>query len=204
MTRIHQQVSGRQHERWYELGIRFEQGARRAIWMFAVLALTSALAIAQSTSQLNGSVTDPSGAAVSGAKINLTEAATGFQRAATSNASGFYQFLDVPPGEYRLETTAAGFAPFVASKVTLVVKLPSTINIKLQVAGGTTNVTVEAEAPLINRTDASLGNVLENSQISELPIADRNVAYLLSLQPGVAYLAEPPRRIKRPIRGAAR
>src|SRR5579872_1970073 len=188
MTRIHQQVSGRQHERWYELGIRFEQGARRAIWMFAVLALTSALAIAQSTSQLNGSVTDPSGAAVSGAKINLTEAATGFQRATTSNASGFYQFLDVPPGEYRLETTAAGFAPFVASKVTLVVKLPSTINIKLQVAGGTTNVTVEAEAPLINRTDASLGNVLENSQISELPIADRNVAYLLSLQPGVAYL----------------
>jgi len=188
MTRIHQQVSGRQHERWYELGIRFEQGARRAISMFAVLALLSALAIAQSTSQLNGSVTDPSGAAVSGAKVNLTEAATGFQRATTSNASGFYQFLDVPPGEYRLETTAAGFAPFVASKVTLVVKLPSTINIKLQVAGGTTNVTVEAEAPLINRTDASLGNVLENSQISELPIADRNVAYLLSLQPGVAYL----------------
>jgi hypothetical protein len=188
MTRIHQQVSGGQHELWYELGIRFEQGARRAIWVFAVWALLSALAIAQSSSQLNGSVTDPSGAAVSGAKINLTEAATGFQRTTTSNASGLYQFLDVPPGEYRLETTATGFAPFVASKVTLVVKLPSTINIKLQVEGVKTSVEVEAEAPLINRTDASLGNVLENSQISELPIADRNVVYLLSLQPGVAYL----------------
>ena len=188
MTRIHQQVSGRQHELWYELSIRCEQGAKHAIWVFAVLALLAGLAAAQSTSQLNGSVTDPSGAAVSGAKITLTEPATGSQRTATSNASGLYQFLDVPPGEYRLEAAATGFAPFVVSKVTLVVKLPSTVNIKLQVTGGTTKVTVEAEAPLINRTDASLGNVLENAQISELPIADRNVTYLLSLQPGVAFL----------------
>ena len=135
-------------------------------------------------------MTDPSGAAVSGAKITLTEPATGFQRTTTSNASGLYQFLDVPPGNYQLEAAATGFAPFSVSKVTLVVKLPSTINIKLQVTGGTTKVTVEAEAPLINRTDASLGNVLENAQISELPIADRNVTYLLSLQPGVAYLGD--------------
>ncbi|HME36813.1 MAG TPA: carboxypeptidase-like regulatory domain-containing protein [Candidatus Sulfotelmatobacter sp.] len=153
-----------------------------------VSALLVSPATAQSTSQLNGNVTDPSGAAVAGAKITLTEAATGFQRTATSNASGLYQFLDVPPGGYQLAASASGFAPYVASNVTLLVKLPSTINIKLQVTGGTTKVTVEAEAPLINRTDASLGNVLENSQISELPIADRSVAYLLSLQPGVAYL----------------
>jgi TonB-dependent Receptor Plug Domain len=68
------------------------------------------------------------------------------------------------------------------------VKTPSTLNIKFRVAGGTTEVNVEGEAPLINRTDASLGNVIEQAQIAELPIADRNVAYLLSLQPGVAYL----------------
>lgn len=77
MTRIHQQVSSRQHELWYELSIRCEQGAKRAIWVFAVLALLVGLAAAQSTSQLNGSVTDPSGAAVAGAKITLTEPATG-------------------------------------------------------------------------------------------------------------------------------
>src|SRR5271169_7118034 len=118
MTRIHQQVSGRQHELWYELGIRCEQGAKRAIWVFAVLALLAGLAAAQATSQLNGSVTDSSGAAVSGAKITLTEPSTGLQRTATSNASGLYQFLDVPPGDYRLEAMATGFAPFRASKVT--------------------------------------------------------------------------------------
>ena len=116
MTRIHQQVTGKQHERWHELGIRCERGAWRAICVFAVLALLTSLAMAQSTSSLNGSVTDPSGAAVSGAKITLTEPATGSQRTATSNASGLYQFLDVPPGDYRLEAAATGFAPFVASK----------------------------------------------------------------------------------------
>ncbi|HKS80429.1 MAG TPA: carboxypeptidase-like regulatory domain-containing protein [Candidatus Acidoferrales bacterium] len=161
----------------------------RAISAVAALALLFASAApAQSTSQLNGSVTDPSGAAVPNAKITLTAGATGLQRATTSNRAGLYEFLDVPPGVYRLDASASGFAGFTAQDVTLVVNTPSTINIKLQLAGGTTTVTVEGTEPLINKTDASLGNVLQNSQISELPIADRNVVQLLSLQPGVAYL----------------
>jgi len=190
MTRIHQQVNGTEHERWHELGVRFECGAKRAVSVFAVLVCLAILAAAQSTSSLNGSVSDPSGAAVSGAKITLTEPTTGLQRTTTSNASGLYQFLDVPPGDYRLEANAAGFAAVVVPKVTLLVKLPSTVPLRLQVAGATTSVTVEGEAPLINRTDASLGNVVEQDQIAELPIAARNVVELLSLQPGVAYLGD--------------
>ena len=156
--------------------------------MLAMLAFLATVAAAQSTSQLNGSVADPSGASVAGAKITLTDVSAGIQRTTTSNAAGLYQFLDMPPGNYRLEATASGFSPFVVSRVTLVVKTPSTINIQFQLAGVSTSVTVEAQAPLINRTDASLGNTVEESQIAELPIADRNVVQLLSLQPGVAYL----------------
>jgi hypothetical protein len=156
--------------------------------MFAVLAIFATLATAQSTSQLNGSVADSTGAKVSGAKITLTDAATGLQRSTTSNEAGLYQFLEVPPGNYRLDATATGFAAYVAPKVTLIVKTPSTVNIQFHVAGVATTVNVEAEAPLINRTDASLGNTVEQNQIAELPIADRNVVQLLSLQPGVAYL----------------
>jgi hypothetical protein len=118
----------------------------------------------------------------------LTDPATGLQRATTSTAAGLYQFLDVPPGDYRLEATASGFTPYLAAKVTLVVQTPATVHIRLQVAGVAESVTVEGAAPLINRTDASLGNVVEQDQIAELPIADRNVVQLLSLQPGVAYL----------------
>ena len=73
--------------------------------MFAALALLSPWATAQSASLLNGSVSDSSGAKVAGAKITLSDAATGLQRTTTSNDAGLYQFLDVPPGSYRLEAT---------------------------------------------------------------------------------------------------
>jgi hypothetical protein len=189
MTRIQQRASSRQHNGLHQLGVRCVQLARRGICVFALIGLMTQWATAQATSQLNGTVTDSSGAAVAAATVTLTEPATGLQRTATSNASGFYQFLDVPPGSYQLEATATGFAPFLV-KVTLQVKLPSTVPIRLQVAGATTSVTVAAEAPLINRTDASLGNVVNEGQIDELPIAARNVVELLSLQPGVAYLGD--------------
>ncbi len=188
MTRIHQQLSSRANERWYQLGSGCGEKARRALCLFAMSAFLVASAAAQSTSQLNGSVTDSSGASVAGAKITLTNPATGFQRTTTSNAAGLYQFLEVPPDSYRLDATAAGFTNYMAANVTLAVKTPSTLNIKFQVAGVAQSVTVEAQAPLINRTDASLGNTIEQDQIAELPIADRNVVTLLSLQPGVAYL----------------
>ncbi|HET9309475.1 MAG TPA: carboxypeptidase-like regulatory domain-containing protein, partial [Candidatus Sulfotelmatobacter sp.] len=134
MTRIYQQSSSRQ-QRWYESGIRYVQGAKSAVCLFAALALLASFAAAQSASQLNGNVSDPSGATVSGAKIVLTDTATGLQRTTTSNSAGLYQFLDVPPGNYKLEASASGFSPYLAAKVTLVVNTPSTINIKFRVAG---------------------------------------------------------------------
>ena len=190
MMRIHQQTGSGLRERWYRLDIRWGQRARQAIGVFAVLVFLASWATAQSTGQLNGSVTDPSGASVAGVKITLTNPATGLQRTTTSNEAGLYQFLDVPPGDYRLEATASGFAAYLVPKIMLIVSTPSTLLIRLQVAGVAQTVTVEGEAPLINRTDASLGNVFEQDQIAELPIADRNVVQLLSLQPGVTYMGQ--------------
>ena len=179
-------ANGSQHIRWYEAIC--VQTAKCAIGIFAVVAMLASFAAAQASSQLNGSVTDQSGASVSGAKISLTDTATGLQRTTTSNGDGLYQFLEVPPGKYKLQATGQGFSPYTATNVVLVVKTPSTVNIKFQVAGIEQSVTVEGQAPLINRTDASLGNTVEENQIAQLPIADRNVVQLLSLQPGVAYL----------------
>ena len=173
MTQFLQQKSSVQHAGWFQLlSLRT---AGRTIAAFAMLALLTALAAGQATSQLNGSVTDSSGATVAGASITLTEPATGLQRTTTSNSTGLYQFLEVPPGDYKLQASANGFALYMVDKITLVVKTPSTIHIQLHVTGGTQTVTVEGQAPLINRTDASLGNVVEEQQIDELPIADRNV-----------------------------
>ena len=194
MARVHGEVSSRRHEGWHQLASRFP-GARRAVGAFAALALLVAIAAGQSTSQLNGSVSDPSGASVAGAKITLTDAATGLQRNTTSNGSGLYQFLDVPPGNYRLEATAPGLCLLLGPERHAGGQ--NTLHAKRSLSGcrvDGTEVNGRSQAPLINRTDASLGNVIENAQIAELPIADRNVIYLLSLQPGVAYLGEPPRQ----------
>src|ERR1700691_3110483 len=94
MTRIRQQASSSQHEWWYQLGIRCEHWARYAIWVFAVSAFLAPWATAQSASQLNGSVFDPSGLNVVGATFTLTDAATGLQRSTPSSRAGLYQFLD--------------------------------------------------------------------------------------------------------------
>jgi len=190
MIRIRQRGNNRQNERSSRCGKRHPHGLTDATSLFILLLMLSSLAAAQDTSSLNGSITDPSGANVMAATITLTDAATGLQRTTTSNNAGLYQFLDVPPGKYRLEAAGKGFAAFSVENVTLVVKTPSTVNIRFRLAGVAESVTVQAEAPLINRTDASLGNTIEQNQIAQLPIPDRNVVTLLSLQPGVAYLGD--------------
>ena len=202
MTRIHQQASSRQHERWHQFGIRCEQGARRAIWVFAVLAFLASLATAQSTSQLNGSVTDPSGASVAGAKITLTDAATGLQRTTTSNAGRALPVPGCASGQLSAGGNGNRFCALCGVEGHARCQNALHLNIQFQVAGVATSVTVEGQAPLINRTDASLGNTVEENQIAELPIADRNVVQLLSLQPGVAYLGNST-RIRTPTRAAA-
>ena len=186
--RIQEKSIGTQRERSSEFRLQSFQHAVRGILMLAFLSFLVPSSLAQSNSQLNGIVSDPSGANIPSATITLTDSATGLERSTTTGASGLYQFLDVPPGTYLLQAIAKGFAHFAASNVTLVVKTPLTINIKLQLAGAAETVNVQDIAPLINRTDASLGNTLEQDQIAQLPIADRNVVQLLSLQPGVAYL----------------
>src|SRR5215469_9891564 len=188
MIRIRQRGNNRQNERSSRCGKRHPHGLTDATSLFILLLMLSSFSAAQDTSSLNGSITDPSGANVMAATITLTDAATGLQRTTTSNNAGLYQFLDVPPGKYRLEAAGKGFAAFSVENVTLVVKTPSTVNIRFRLAGVAESVTVQAEAPLINRTDASLGNTIEQNQIAQLPIPDRNVVTLLSLQPGVAYL----------------
>ncbi len=190
MKRIHRQSSSTQNESAHHADFRWMQiVANRVICGCALVLLLATMAFAQSTSLLNGRVADPSGAGVPGASITLTETDTGLHRTTTSNGEGLYQFLDLPPGNYRLETTANGFAPFLVKNLRLIVNTPSTVNIGLQLTGVATQVTVEETgAAEINRTDASLGNSLGQAQIEELPIPDRNVVALLSLQPGVAYL----------------
>ena len=156
--------------------------------LLGYLIAMSTLALAQSgTTSLRGTITDPSTAAVSGAKVTLASPERGFSRAATTNATGNYEFLQLQPGDYQITVEMAGFRKAEQKQIQLLVDTPATINMKLEV--GTTNETVEVsgEAPVLNTTDASVGNAFSEIQVKSLPMEGRNVPDLLSLQAGVAY-----------------
>lgn len=142
---------------------------------------------AQGTTSLRGTVTDPSGAAIPNAALHLVNADTNLERTATTDHQGSYVFSEVLPGHYSLEVDASGFSKFEQKGFELLVNLPVTINVKMKVGAATTTVEVTAQAPLLNTTDASQGNTMTGSQISDMPLYGRNVAALLSVQPGVVF-----------------
>jgi hypothetical protein len=140
---------------------------------------------AQSYASINGAVTDPSQAVVSGAVIELVNVNTLAKRETTTDKNGFYLFAQVPPDSYQITARAKGFANKTITGLRLLVNSPSTVNISLQVAGAGQSVSVNASAESLNLTDASLGNVIETEAISQLPLFARNPAGLLAFQPGV-------------------
>ena len=142
---------------------------------------------AQATTSLRGVVTDPSNAAVPNATVTLTNTDTNLQRTATTDQQGSYVFAEVVPGNYVLDVTATGFSKFEQKGFQLLVNLPSTINVRLKVGAASETIEVTGAAPLLNTTDASQGNVLSGSEISNMPLYGRNVAALLSVQPGVVF-----------------
>src|SRR5258708_15095652 len=149
----------------------------------------SILASAQTaTTSLRGAITDPKGAVLPGATVTLNNPATGFSRTTKSGNDGEYQFLEVPPATYVMTVTVSGFATIKEDKVILQVSQPAKLDIAMQVKGTTEIVEVNGEAPLVNTTDASQGNVLNSTQLINLPAEGRDPVAILSLQPGVTYI----------------
>jgi hypothetical protein len=158
-----------------------------SIYLLAICLILPVGVIAQTTA-VNGSVMDPTGAVIPNASITITNTETGAQRTAASDAQGRYSIPQLNPGMYQIKATASGFADLVVGKIELRVSEPATINLPFEKVGSTsTTVAVEASATQINTVDASLGNVINSNAIIELPSFARNVANLLSFQPGVAF-----------------
>ncbi len=143
----------------------------------------------QATTSLGGRVTDAGGAGIPGADMILTLAATGMVRKGKTNESGEYQFSQLSPGKYDLAVASSGFATSKKTGLELLVSQPATVNVSLAVATVAAEVTVSAGIqPVLNTTDATLGNAFTSQQIANLPSEARNVPDLLSLQPGVTFL----------------
>jgi len=148
------------------------------------LSLGSASLSAQ-TAQITGRVTDPSGAVVPGATIQITETATNRLRSATTNGQGYYTIPLLEAGVYELTVEKAGFQPADRLGVNLEVNQIARLDFELQIIGVTGQITVRESAPLLEREAPSLGQVVRGSQILELPLLGRNPYALGLLVPGV-------------------
>ncbi len=150
------------------------------LWM-----LTFAAVFAQGpTGEIGGLVTDPTGAVVAGAKITLVHPATNTQRAVTSNTAGLYNLPALPPGIYNLKAEMQGFKTEVRNEIELQVAQVARIDFTLQVGSVTEVVEVQGGAPLIETETTSIGAVIENKRILELPLNGRNYLTLAALTPG--------------------
>jgi len=160
---------------------------RSKLVLVLCLFLSSTVLWAQaiSTSQIRGVVQDSSGAAVAGADMRLTQAATGAVRTTTSGADGSYAFVDLSVGTYDLEVTKSGFNKYVQKGIVIQVGVSPTINVSMTVGAVTQEVTVEAEGVTVETENEGIGQVTPPLEVQDLPLNGRQVTDLLSLSGAV-------------------
>lgn len=162
------------------------KGLERVAWIVAAMLCFSSLALADITGTILGQVSDPTGAAVPGAKIALHNSQTGFSRQGQTSPSGSYEFLAVPVGAgYAVEVEAPGFQTASQTGMTLLVNQQYHADFQLVVGAITQTVEVSAAAAQVETTSTQVGDVISSNKMSSLPLNGRSYLDLLGLQPGV-------------------
>ena len=163
----------------------------RGNWKFRLLigllaVLSASVLFGDVTGSILGTVTDPTGAVVQGAKVVVTNLDTNLVQETVTNTTGEYRVLSLPTGPYKVEATYAGFQTFVATGVVLTVNEQRRVDIALQVGATVQETTVSASALQVDTTNTQLGDVIDEKKLKELPLNGRSFIDLLGLQPGVA------------------
>jgi Carboxypeptidase regulatory-like domain/TonB dependent receptor len=137
------------------------------------------------TAKIVGTVKDSSGASVPGAMVRVTNLDTNITRSFTTASDGSYNALELPTGNYQVEVTASGFKSVLRKGITLEVTQAPEINFTLEVGATTQQVTVTGEIPQVDTQDATLGNIVSQQSVQNLPLNGRNLVDLSILQAGV-------------------
>ncbi len=137
------------------------------------------------TGKIRGTVTDPTGAVVQAATVTAKQTETGLTRTVTTSGDGTYLLLELPVGHYRLEAAAKGFEKYAQDGITLNVNQAVDVRVRLKVGAETQVFQIIDDAQLIENTVTSLGKVVEEREIVDLPLDGRHFTQLGLLQPGV-------------------
>ena len=147
--------------------------------------VSPALSQSATTGALTGSVTDPSGAVISGATVTATNPATGQARSATTDTSGVYKISLLPPGNYSVRFSATGFKTVEVPSVTINVTETQTVSHALEVGSQTQQITVESTVETIQTQNATVGGLVSGDTVTSLPLSTRNYTQVMDFSPGV-------------------
>ncbi len=145
-----------------------------------------------SAAKLSGTVTDPSGAPIEGAQVEITNVQTGFARKVQTNGSGLYSAPSLPPGTYSIKISDKGFSTEIKTGVILDVGSDQILNVALKVGSLTEEVAVSDIAPGVELTSSTLSDVVNGKQVRELPLNGRSWTDLAALTTGVTVIQTQP------------
>ena len=140
---------------------------------------------------MNGSVTDPTGAAVPGAEVIAKQTDTSLLLKVSTNTEGQFAIPSVPAGPYVITVSKAGFKTATVSNIQVQSGVPATVPVKLEVGQTSESVTVTAGAEIVQATTAEVSNTLTGRQVTDLPFATRNAVELMVTQPGTSTPTNP-------------
>ncbi|MGB6946813.1 MAG: TonB-dependent receptor [Bryobacteraceae bacterium] len=155
-----------------------------AVLLGILLASAAVWAQAISSAQLKGTVQDPSGSAVAGAQVTVTQTDTGASRTVTTGTDGGYLFTELPIGPYQLQVSKEGFSKAVQSGIVLQVASNPTIDVTLKVGAVNEQVVVEAAATMVETQNTGVGQVIDQQRVVDLPLNGRQVTDLILLTGG--------------------
>jgi len=160
-------------------------GISRCSVAVAFVLCAGALLWAGITASISGTVKDPSDATIAGATVTATNVETGVKTTQTTNGQGFYSFQSLPVGKYSVDVQKAGFKGYTQTGLVLDVNAALVVDVKLQVGEVSEKVQVTAETLHVETANTQMGEVIENKEMTSVPLVSRSYTDLLALQPGV-------------------
>ena len=160
---------------------------RRLVLVIGFLYLSLGVVLAQTGGTITGEVKDQTGALVPNVTVTVTNAGTNVARGTQTNSAGIYSFPDLVPGKYQVKAAAGGFQTSVMNDIELQVQQTARVDFSLTLGASTQTVEVAANAALLATENATVGTVIEEQRIMDLPLNGRSFFSLVALSPNVTY-----------------
>jgi hypothetical protein len=155
------------------------------LFFVLIVGLATGVYAQGTTGTIFGTVSDQSGGLVPGVTVIVTNIGTGLERSIPSSSNGTFLVPDLPPGQYRVNVTTAGFAPFVREQILLETGQNVRVDVPLQLATASQHIEVTSQSVYVDTLSSSVGHVVDDQRMQQLPLLDRSSLTLVELAPGV-------------------